>query len=115
MSQFVTVIIRDLTCVLLLLFFLSFLVSDLGRVNSDGRDGRIPRFPGVPSVLMLFLLLILPSLIRRLKLRGGSESLKSLGVFSVMYRSLGLNFVYNCVSGSTSSEDLYVSLSYVGT
>ena len=105
-SQFVTVVTSDLICDPLLLLLPLFLVSDLGRVDSGGGSGRISRFSGVPLVLILLLLFIFPSLIGRLGLRGGSGSLRSLGVLSVGHRSLVLNFVRGGVSGSTSSEDL---------
>ena len=113
-SQFVTVVIHDLTCILFLLFPL-FLISDLGCVDFGSRGGRIPKFSGVPFILMLLLLLVFPSLIRRLGLWGGSGGLKSLRVFSTIHHSLGPNFVHGCVSRSTLSENLYVSFSHVRT
>ena len=114
MSQFVTVVTGDLTCVPLLLLLLLFFVSNLSRVDSGGRGGGISRFPGVLSILILLLFLFLPSLIGRLGLRDGSESFRSLEVLSAQHRSLGLNFVRGGMSGSTSSEDLYFNLSHIG-
>ena len=105
-SQFVTVVTCDLISIPLLLFF-SFLVSDLSRIDSGGRDGRIP------LVLMLLLLFVFPSLIGRFGLQDRSRGLRSFDVLPAVHRSLSFNFVRGDVSGSTSLEDLYISLSHV--
>ena len=106
MSFFVTVVIQDLTYV-----FLCFVVTDLRFVDSGGR-GRIP------FGFVLFLLLVLPSLIGRLGILGGSRhGSLSLGFVPAMifHCSLSLDLVCGSVGRSISSKDLLIGLSYVGT
>ena len=109
---FVTVITHDLTYILLLLFS-SFLVSDLCRIDSSGWGD------GIPLVLILFLFLILPGLIfvRRGILNGGRHGclIPRFVPTMIFHRSLSLDFVCGSVSGSTSSENLYISLLYKET
>ena len=108
MSQFVTIIIHDLTYVFLLLFPF-FLVSDLGRIVSGGRDGRIP------LVFMMLLLFVFLGLFGRLGFRDRNEGLGSLNILPAVYRFLCLNFMRGGVSGLTSLEDLYISFSHIET
>ena len=115
--QFVAVITRDLAWVLLLSS--SFLVSDLGPVDSGGRG--VSRFPGIPLVSMLLLLFILFTLIGRLRILGrsgcgsGSGTFRSLGVIPAIYRPFHLDFMGGGMGRSTSLEIAQISRSHVGT
>ena len=64
---------------------------------------------------MLFLLFVLSSLTGRLEIGGSVCESFSLGFVPASHRLLCLNFVRGDVSGSTSSEDLEISLLHVGT
>ena len=72
-------------------------------------------FLKIPLVPILLFLFILSSLIGRLGLWSRSGGLRSLKVLSAVYRLLGLNFVRNGVSRSTSLKDLYISLLHIKT
>ena len=115
MPQFVAVITCDLAWVLPLSF--SFLISDLGHVDSRGQG--VSGFPGIPLVSMLFLFFVLSSFIRRLGIGGSGHGSRggtlTSEFISATHRSLGLDFVSGGVSESIPSEDLYISLSYVKT
>ena len=115
MLQLVAVIILDLPWVLFP--SPSFLVSDLNRIDFRGRN--ISGFPGISLVSMLLLFVIFSSLIGRFGI-GGSRCGSGGGTFTsgfipATHYSLGLDFVHGGVSGSVSSEDLYISLSYIRT
>ena len=68
---------------------------------------------------MLLFLFVLSNLIGRLKIGGsGRESgggILTSGFVPAIYCSLGLDFVCDGVSRSIPLEDLYISLTYVGT
>ena len=106
MSLFVTVVTQDLTYVLL-----RSMVTDLRLVDSGGRGG-------IPLGFVLFLLLVLPGLIGRLGILGGSRhGSLSLGFVPaiIFHHSLSLDLVCGSVGRSISSGDLLIGLSYVGT
>ena len=87
------------------------MVTDLHLVDSGGRGG-------ISLGFVLFLLLVLPSLIGRLEILGGSRyGSLSLGFVSAMifHRSLSLDLVCGSVGQSISSGDLLIGLSYGGT
>ena len=117
MPQFVAVIIRDLAWVLPLSS--SFLVSNLGHVNSEGRS--VFGFSGIPLVSMLLLLFVCSIFIGRLEILGGSgrrsggEILRSLGVILAIYRPLRLDFMGGSIGRSISLETAQISLSHVRT
>ena len=97
-------------------FFFSFYFTDLGRVDSGGWGSRIPRILRIFFVSMLLLFLVLFELIRRLGILSWRERRAlSPGFVSTIYRSLGLDFVHNGVSRSTSLGDLLMSLLHVKT
>ena len=111
MSLLIVVKTCDFTLVFLLF---SLLVSELGRVDSDGQNSRIP---GIPPVFILLLLFIFSGLIKRLEIlvRIRYGGLKSLEVIPAMYCPLGLNFVGGSMSWSIFSKTIQVCLSYIRT
>ena len=94
--------------------FFFFSCLNLGHIDSGGRG--VSGFLGIPLVSMLLLLFVLSGLIGRLEIgesgrRSGGGTLTSI---LATHRSLGLDFLHGDVSGSVPSEDLYISLSYIG-
>ena len=107
MSLFITVVIRDLTYILLL----CSMVTGFRLLDSDGRGGILLGF-----VLLLFL--VFSGLIKRLGIlgRSGYGSLSLRFVLAIIFHhSLGLNFVYSGVGRSIPSKDLLISLLYIRT
>ena len=95
------------------------LASELRRVDFGDRGGGILGFPRISLISMLLLLFVLFSLLERLGIggsgrRSGGGTLTS-GFVRAIHCSLGLDLVRSSVSRSISSENLYISLTYVGT
>lgn len=106
MSFFVTIVTYDL----IYIFFPPFVVTNLCFVGSNGRVGKIP------LGFVLFFLFILPNLIKKLEILGGSRY-KSLSLrfipATIFHCSISLDFFCGSVRRLTSLEDLLIGLLYI--